>query len=169
MVKVDPTVESGHWWSPHLSGHLFLFDRKTAVVYAPHAGVRLLLGAAFVEVVRLTALRWLSPGIPLWLLLPALLGLALIAPGVAGVKLSQLGLRPWRSWTTTEKSYFFQLVVIANVVFPLVLAGPLAKRIAQGGLASGLWNVFLPYFFGFYQELVYRGMVQTELVRRLAR
>ena len=28
-------------------------------------------------------------------------------------------------------------------------------------------NVFVPYFFfGFYQEVVYRGMLQSELVRR---
>ena len=134
----------------------------------PHAGVRLLLTAVSVEVVRLAAVRWLYPGIPLWLLLPALLGLALlVVPSIASVKLSQLGFRSWRDWTATEKSYFFQLVVIANVVFPVVLAESLGNRIAQRGTAWGLWNVFVPYlFFGFYQELVYRGMVQLELVRR---
>ncbi|MGH2437730.1 MAG: lysostaphin resistance A-like protein [bacterium] len=110
---------------------------------------------------RLAAVRWLYPGIPEWLLLPALLGFALlVVPGIAGVRLSQLGLRPWRDWTTTERSYFLQVVVIANVMFPIVLAAP-------PGIAWSLWNVFVPYlFFGFYQELVYRGMVQLELVRR---
>ena len=126
-----------------------------------------MLVAASVEVLRL-AVRWLYPGIPLWLWLPALLGLALlVVPALAGVKLSQLGFRPWRDWTPTEKSYFFQVVVIANVVFPVVLAQPLGNRIAQRDTAWGLWNVFVPYlFFGFYQELVYRGMVQLEVVRR---
>ena len=53
------------------------------------------------------------------------------------------------------------------MVNPLVLAAPIRNRIAQTGIASSLWNVFVPYlFFGFYQELVYRGMVQLELVRR---
>ena len=130
-------------------------------------GVRLLLAAASVDLVRL-AVRWLYPSLPLWLLMPALLGLALLVVwnGV-GLRLSQLGLRPWRDWTATEKSYFVQVVVIANVVFASVLAEPLGKRIAQRGLAWGLLNVFGPYlFFGFYQELVYRGMVQSELVRR---
>ena len=133
-----------------------------------HAGVRLLLVAALVEAVRLAAVRWLYPGIPLWLLLPAVLGLALVlVPGIAGTKLSQLGLRPWHDWSATERSYFLQVVVIANVVFPLVLTAPLGDRVAQAGMAWSVWNVFVPYlFFGFYQELVYRGMVQLELVRR---
>ena len=168
MVKVDATTAPRHRWSPHLRGHLLMFDRRPAPVFPSCAGVRLLLAAAFVEVVRLTAVRWLDPSIPLWLLLATLLRLALlVVPGIAGVKLSQLGLRRWRDWTATEKSYFFQLVVIANVVFPVVFAGPLGNRIAQSGMAWGLWNVFVPYlFFGFYQEFVYRGMVQLELVRR---
>jgi membrane protease YdiL (CAAX protease family) len=30
-----------------------------------------------------------------------------------------------------------------------------------------VWNVFVPYlFFGFYQEVIYRGILQSELVRR---
>jgi membrane protease YdiL (CAAX protease family) len=120
------------------------------------------------EVLRLSAVTWLYPPIPLWLLMPVLLGFALlVVPGIAGVKLSQLGFRPWRDWTTTEKSYFLQVVVIANVAFPIVLAAPLGNRIGQPGMVASLWNVFVPYlFFGFYQELVYRGMVQLELVRR---
>jgi membrane protease YdiL (CAAX protease family) len=168
MVTVDTTVAPQHRWSPHLRGHLLLFDRRPAPALTAHAGVRLLLAAALVEVVRLAAVRWLYPGIPRWVLLPALLGLGLLlVPGIAGVKLSRLGFRPWRNWSVPEKSYCLQVVVIANVVFPIVLAAPLGNRIAQAGVAWSLWNVFVPYFFfGFYQELVYRGMVQLELARR---
>jgi membrane protease YdiL (CAAX protease family) len=127
-----------------------------------------LLVAACAEALRLAVVKWFYPGIPVWLLPPALLGFALLAvPGASGVRLSQLGFRSWRDWTVTEKSYFCQVVVIANVVFPLVLAAPLRDQVAQSGVAWGLWNAFVPYlFFGFYQELVYRGMVQLELVRR---
>lgn len=168
MVTVDTNISRRHGWGRHLRGHLLLFDRRPAPAFTAHAGVRLLLAAALVEIVRLAAVRWLHPGIPLWLLLPALLGLALlIVPGIAGVRLSQLGLRPWREWTATERSYFVQVLVIANVVFPVVFAEQIGKRVAAPGMASSLWTVFVPYlFFGFYQELVYRGMVQSELVRR---
>jgi len=154
--------------SPHLRGHLLLFDRKPGPVHSPGAGARLLLAAGLVEVVRFVAVRWRYPVVPLWLLLPVLLGLTLWAVGgIAGVKLSQLGFRRWRDWTLTEKSYFLQVVVIANVVFPIVMGAQLRDRIAQPGLAWSLWTVFVPYlFFGFYQELVYRGMVQPELIRR---
>lgn len=166
MVTVDTKVAPRHRWSPHLRGHLLLFDRRSAST--AHAGVRLLLVAALVETVRRAAVNWLYPSIPVWLLLPALLGFAVLAaPGIAGVRLSQLGLRPWRDWTTTERSYFLQVVVIANAVFPVVFAAPLRNRAAPDGISWSLWNVFVPYlFFGFYQELVYRGMVQLELVRR---
>lgn len=154
--------------SPHLRGHLLLFDRRPAAEFSARTGVRLLLVAALVETVRLAAVRWLSPVVPLYLLMPALLWFALwVVPRITGMKLSQLGLRPWREWTATEKSYFLQVVVIANVVFPVVLASRIKDRNELSGLAWGLWNVFVPYlFFGFYQEVVYRGMVQLELVRR---
>lgn len=153
--------------SPHLRGHLLLFDRRPAPALPSPAGARLVLAAASLEGLRI-AVTWLYPGVPLWLLTPALLGLALLVVRAgAGLKLSQLGLRPWRDWMATEKSYFLQVVVIANVVFPIVLADPLGRRIAERGTAWGLLNTFGPYlFFGFYQELAYRGMVQLELVRR---
>jgi membrane protease YdiL (CAAX protease family) len=87
---------------------------------------------------------------------------------VAGVKLSQIGFYPWRKWTASEKSYFLQLLVIANIVFPLLFAARLQAILAQPSALWTLLNVFAPYlFFGFYQEVVYRGMVQSELVRRL--
>lgn len=168
MVTVDTKDAPRHRWSPHLRGHLLLFDRRPTPALTAHAGARLILAAALVEVVRLAAVRWFYPDIPLWVLLPALLGLGLLlVPGIAGVEPSRLGFRPWRDWSVPEKSYFLQVVVIANVVFPIVLAAPLGNRVAQAGMAWSLWNVFVPYlFFGFYQELVYRGMVQLELVRR---
>jgi membrane protease YdiL (CAAX protease family) len=108
------------------------------------------------------------PGIPLWIWLPALVVSALLAvTSVAGVKLSQIGFRPWRAWTLTEKSYFCQVLVLANLVFPIVLASSIRNRLAEPDPVWSIARVFLPYlFFGFYQEIVYRGMVQLELVRR---
>ena len=113
MVTGDVTGAPQNRWSPHLRGHLLLFDRKPAPAYTEQAGGRLLLAAVVVEIVRLAALRWLAPDIPLWLLLPGLLGFGfLLVPAVAGVKLSHLGFRPWRDWSATETSYFLQVVVI---------------------------------------------------------
>ena len=162
-MTVDTSAPTRQWGSPHLRGHVLLFDRKASAPHSPRVGVRLLLGAAAVEVARLAAVRWLYPGIPLTLLIPSLLVLGLLVPVIAGVAFSQLGFRRWRNWTPTEKSYFLQVIVLANVIFPLALGA----RLAQPVLAASFWTVFVPYLlFGFYQELVYRGLVQLELVRR---
>jgi membrane protease YdiL (CAAX protease family) len=124
--------------------------------------------AVLLETIRLGAVRWLYPALPLLVLVPLFLILAVLAVRLgAGLRLSQIGFRPWREWTVTEKSYFVQVLVIANIVFPLVFAARLRTILAQ---PSALWTVitlFVPYlFFGFYQEVVYRGMLQSELVRR---
>jgi uncharacterized protein len=162
------TAQARPWWSPHLRGHVLRFDRPRAPSYPVSAGVRLLLVAVLLELFRLAVFRWLDVGVPLLFFLPALPALALVAiPGVANVRPSQLGLRPWREWTPTEKSYFVQVSLLACVVFPIVLAAPLRSRVGQLGMMRGFWSVFVPYlFFGFYQEVVYRGIVQSELVRR---
>jgi membrane protease YdiL (CAAX protease family) len=168
MTSVDATPQRGSSWSRHLRGHLLLFERRPWPAYADSAGFRLLVVAGGLEILRLSAVKWLYPSVPLWILLPLLLGIALVSvPAIAGVRLSQLGFRRWGEWTTTEKSYFLQVVIIATAFLLIMLAASLRGSIGWRGLARSLWSVFLPYlFFGFYQELVYRGMVQLELVRR---
>ena len=85
----------------------------------------------------------------------------------ARLKLSQIGLYRWSAWSAVEKSYFVQLLVIANVVFPLVFASRLRLILAQPSVVATVWSAFVPYlFFGFYQEVVYRGILQSEFVRR---
>jgi membrane protease YdiL (CAAX protease family) len=154
-------------WSAHLRGHLLQFGGIPAPTHTARAGVRLVVLAGVLEVVRLGATT-LVPGIPLWLMTPLLLGLALaLVRPVAELPLSQIGLRPWREWSVVEQSYSLQVVVLACVVFPIVLGSPFVPRGSQPGGSWRLWHVFVPYlFFGFYQELTYRGMIQLELVRR---
>ena len=137
-----------------------MFDAST--------GVRLLLIAIGIEALRLVAVRWLYPAWPLLILVLFLLaGALLLVRFAAGLKFAQIGLYPWREWSSIEKSYFVQLIIIANVVFPFVFASRLRMIFAQPSALSTIWNMFVPYlFFGFYQEVVYRGTLQTELVRR---
>jgi CAAX protease family protein len=148
---------------PHLRGHLLQFERRPAPAISPATAVRLLIGAVVLEV-----LCHGLPTMPLWVRLPLLLALGLIALRASGLRFSEIGFRQWSAWTTTEKSYFIQVLLIANVVFPLTLAGPISARIREPGLMASLGSVFVPYFFfGFYQEVVYRGMVQSALERWL--
>ncbi|PZR75270.1 MAG: hypothetical protein DLM73_05795 [Chthoniobacterales bacterium] len=169
MTKSDSSVPSrGGGVLLHLRGHVLLFDPKAAPAYDASAGSRLLLIAVALEALRLLAVRWLLPAVHLLILIPLLLVCALaLVRFVAGLRLRQIGLYPWSEWSPVEKSYFIQLLVLANIVFPLVFLDRLRLILAGPAAVSVLLNVFVPYlFFGFYQEVVYRGILQSELARR---
>lgn len=152
-------------WRAHVRGHFLLFDGRAAPGLTAKTAARLLVIAALLEILRMAAVNYLHP--PLWLLLPLLAALTFLAiVTVPGVAASPLGLVRWRDWTLTEKSYLVQVVILASLVFPLVLGPGLARRFSSDGPAM-VRSVFLPYAcYGFYQELVYRGMVQSALSRR---
>jgi membrane protease YdiL (CAAX protease family) len=142
-----------------------MFDARTTQVHVAHS-VRPIVVAVLLEIGRVAVTAFgLRP--PLWLFLPLLTGVALLATlALARVRPSGIGLYPWHDWSTTEKSYFIQIIVIAVAIFSAVLGASLAQRIAAIG-AITLLTVFVPYlFYGFYQELVYRGLLQREFVHR---
>ena len=153
---------------PLLRGHLLLFDRRQEPVLRAQAGAGLLVAAVLLELLRVLMTKWLLGPIPLLPFMVLLLAAAVAAPRLtAGLQLRDIGLRPWRDWSFTEKAYLIQVVLLANVVFCLVLRRGLSERLAQDGASGAFFGLFLPYLlYGFYQELVYRGMFQRELTRR---
>lgn len=157
---------------PHWRGHLFLFERKTPPTHDSSAGLRLLVIFFVLEGVigpRLAILQllWL-PTPPSWLRVPILLGLAwMLIWSFGRLGPRHLGLYPWRDWTKTEKSYFLQVIVLANVVFSVLFADRLRTLFAEPSWWGRACVVVVTYLlWGFYQELMYRGILQTELVRR---
>ena len=158
----------GAYWK----GHAFLFEKRGPPTYSAPARFRLLLIFLVLEGVvgpRLELFGWLHiPLPPVWLRVPLLLGVALLLVRFfANLKLSEIGLYGWRAWSGTEKAYFVQVILIANIVFATIFAGRLRLILAQPGPFGRICSVFLPYFlWGFYQEVMYRGILQTELVRR---
>ena len=156
----------------HWRGHAFLFDRRPPITYDARAGTRLLLIFAVLEGVigpRLSILPWLHlPEPPSWVRIPGLLLFALaLVRYVAGVRFADVGFARWKAWSAVEKSYFVQLIVIANVVFVVMLWDRLHEIVNGPAFARHLFTIMLPYvLWGLYQELIYRGILQTELVRR---
>jgi CAAX protease family protein len=90
---------------------------------------------------------------------PALLALALLLVRYfAGLRFGAIGFRRWREWSLAEKSYFIQVACAASIVFAVLYPGALQASVAM--LATN-------FLWGFHQEVVYRGMLQTELARRI--
>jgi membrane protease YdiL (CAAX protease family) len=161
------------WLDCHLRGHAFLFGNRRSAGYDSVTGLRLLLVFILLEGIIGPRLWLLSlGGLPLppaWLRVPVLLILAIgLVRFFAGARLGQIGLYPWRNWNLTEKSYLIQVFVIGNIVFGILFAGRLRMILADPGLwwRPAALAVFINFLWGFHQELVYRGILQTELVRR---
>ena len=77
---------------------------------------------------------------PPWIRVPIVLAVALLlARFAAGVPLSQLGLRRWRQWTATEKSYFVQVVVLATAAFSLLFAERLRAVLSDPVSRTAIW------------------------------
>ncbi|HEU0296943.1 MAG TPA: type II CAAX endopeptidase family protein [Anaerolineales bacterium] len=171
-VFIDPDTSQIR---PFWRGHLFLFDRPSASAYPPLAGTKLLAIFALLEFLVRPLLVAAARGLtfadrPWWTLaqvtILTILGGWLVT-GFAGVRLSQLGLYAWRNWSKTEKLYFLQVIPIAILVFSSVFSERLEGFWARSDLGQIGLFIFLPrMIWGFYQEFVYRGLLQTELVRR---
>jgi uncharacterized protein len=169
LTKIGVRVrEMGAYWK----GYLFLFPRRCPPTYSTLAGLRLLLIFLALEGIvgpRLALVGWVHlPLPPVWLRVPALLGVALLLVRFfAKLKFSEIGLYRWRGWSATERVYFVEVVLIANIIFATIFAGRLRVILAEPALFGRICSVFIPYFlWGFYQEVMYRGILQTELVRR---
>jgi membrane protease YdiL (CAAX protease family) len=147
-------------------GHVFLFDKEpTPLSYDDSTGTRLLMIFAALEGLRLVVNYTRLSVVPVWLTSPLYLVVALWAVRrVAGVSLEQFGFIRWAQWNAAERSYFVQVILLVNIVLPLLFAARLRAALTN---PTAFGMAFLSYLvYGFYQEVLYRGMLQTELVRR---
>ena len=106
---------------PFLRGHILGFERRDAPAYSSTTGFRLLVIFFVLEFVvgpRIPILTWLGLAPPVWLRVPLLLAISVLAVRLwAKVSFSDIGFLSWRKWTTTEKLYFTQVVIVSNAVF----------------------------------------------------
>jgi len=161
--------------NPFWRGHLFLFDQPQAPTFSSQQGTRLLLVFLFSEVIVrplfAAGARWLAIADRNWWPLIKVSFLTVLVCGLviyfAGVRLSQLGLYSWLRWSKTEKFYFLQILPVSIIVFSFFTSASLKALWARPNLwAIGLVIFVQQMIWGFYQELLYRGLLQTELVRR---
>jgi len=160
--------------SPFWRGHLFLFDKPRAPSYSSPQGYRLLAVFVLLEfavrpLFRFEAGRLGIASRPWWFLLEMglLAAWACWLITVSGVCLSDLGLYSPSRWSQTERLYFPQIVFISVAVFSLFVSADLKALRSRHDLWTVGICVFVPQMiWGFYQELLYRGLLQTELVRR---
>jgi len=160
---------------PFWRGHLFLFDRPQPPTYSSVAGLKLILIVIFLELAARPLLGSAAASLHIahrdwWTLLQlsllTALALGLVA-AFARLPLSQLGLYSWRRWSKTEKLYFLQIVPITIAVFSFFVSAELKAMCARHDLFKIAVFLFLPkMIWGFYQEFLYRGLLQTELIRR---
>ena len=156
-------------------GHLLLFDTPRRPDYSDLTGNRLLWVFLIVgffgrdaarslgNSVGIGDARWFS--LVLILMLTATLLAALF--GFARVRFEQLGLRPWSAWSWTERAYAIQVFPAVTLVFGLLFSARLGELWAGRSTAEIVFFSSLPAFlWGFYQEFAYRGLLQTEIVRR---
>jgi len=171
-VFIDPETSQIR---PFWRGHLFLFEKPTAPTYSSRAGFKLLSLFVLLEFLLrpllLASSRWLMIADRTWWILAQVTILVLLGCWLvtrfAGVRLSQLGLHSWQSWSKIEKLYFLQVIPIAVVVFSFTFSESLKGLLARSDLGHiGLFILLPRMIWGFYQEFVYRGILQTELVRR---
>ena len=160
---------------PFWRGHLLLFDAPKAKTYTAQQGFKLLLVFLFVEILLrplvLVGCQWLkitdNYG---WLIvnISLLMILAYLLVRIyVKMDASQIGLYAWRHWTKTEKLYFLQIVPITIIVFSFFTSAQLKVLFARPNfLGICLFSLVPQIMWGFYQEFLYRGMLQTELVRR---
>lgn len=159
-----------------IAAHLLRFGRPARAAYDDATGVRLLLVFAVVGLMLQPGLRFLAraaglgqqPWVPLAIIGVLLLATVLGVRRFARVERSAIGLQPWAEWTLREKLYVWTVTPMAVVSFIILFRDHLARLVAAHG-----WNEFLlisvptGLLWGAVQELLYRGLLQTELVRRL--
>lgn len=161
--------------SPFWRGQLFLFDKPQVPTYSSQEGYRLLLVFLFLEVIVrplfATGARWSSIAERNWWPLTQVSLLTVLVCWLvinfARVRLFQLGLYSWLRWSKTEKFYFLQIIPISTIVFSFFVSASLKVLWARPKLWEIGLFIFVPeMIWGFYQEFLYRGVLQTELVRR---
>lgn len=159
-----------------IAAHALQFDRPERASPDATTGSRLLQAFVLVGLLLHPSLRALARSAGLahtYWAGPAVVATLLIAVIVVMRRFVRtsgetIGLHPWSAWTRRERIYLLTVAPLAVVVFGVLFRARL-EQLAQSQGWARLWLLSVPtgLLWGIVQELVYRGLLQTELVRRL--
>jgi membrane protease YdiL (CAAX protease family) len=157
---------------PLMRGYLLWFEQREKPEYGAVSGLVLLLLFIVLEYVigpRASILAWFDIAQPpSWARIAVLLAVAIVAVRlIARVKLADIGfVPPWR-WRAAENFYLAQVLIIAAALFYVLRLAQIPSATLAASWPSLTVAVGTAMLWGFYQELIYRGILQTELSRRL--
>ena len=158
-----------------IAAHTLRFERPDRGSYDAAAGNRLLLAFALLGLLLQPALRataaatfagarWAGPAVVVALLLAVVLAMRFLVRLGGGA----IGLHRWKSWTPREQIYLWTVVPLAATAFGIVFREHFTRLAeARGWVDLLLLTVPTGLLWGMVQEFIYRGFLQTELVRRL--
>ena len=156
-------------------GHLLQFERPSSPKYDDATGWRLLIAFGILAFLVIPAFRFglHSSGLSTqeWssLLLVCMILAAFFLTIRTYVKVDSriIGLHDWVDWTSREKVYLFQTLPLLAVLFIALFQQHFRQLIDNYGLVGFVaFSALTGLLWGVVQEFIYRGLLQTELVRR---
>ncbi|MDB5200186.1 MAG: hypothetical protein JWO92_2149 [Chitinophagaceae bacterium] len=140
-------------------------------LYTPEQGRDMLIVALIFEVTRVAVTLYknnlgyedlLSTGITALILL----GLVFLVTKFLGIKLKDIGLRKLSLWNTYEIVYLAIMIPVGFFIFYYFTKDKFSASLEENGWGIMIITFIFYVCWGFYQEWIYRGFIQTELTRR---
>ena len=161
-------------FSDSIGAHALRFEKHLAPTYGDGAGLRILWAFLIVGIAMHFALRFAfnlagvhGSGASLGVVIAWAASFVLVHWALVPVPFAAVGLRRFNDWSRRERLYFFQVIPLAVVVFAVLFRAHLQALLDRHGLAGFLLFCILGgLVWGFAQELIYRGWLQTEFTRR---
>jgi len=157
------------------SGWLFNFGKSAAAPYSASTGMRVLVACLVLELIarpfvreEVRVLAYSGIDVRPLAIASCMLVLAISLTAVwIRLPFSRVGLYGLRKWSDSEKWFLPQIVAVSLLVFPMAVWNQLAALPTHPAWIRATMVVLAgQMLWGFYQEYVYRGLLQTELVRR---
>lgn len=169
---MNPIIHKKDGTVPLLWGSMILyFNKKVRPLYHPDQGKDLLMMALVFEIVRYGISYFkdssgYSELISTGVIGVVFLGLLFLVIKLVQVNLKDIGLEKLSCWNRYEIFYFLLITPVWFFLFYYF-----NKAIFSVSLNENGWEILLVIFilymcWGFYQEWIYRGLLQTELTRR---